>query len=206
VTLNVTITNVSVVGGGEGWLTVYPGGTPLPLAANLNYVDGQEVGNRVTVPVGATGQIALHLGRATNDGSTADVIVDVGGWFTDASVGTGVRFTGLTPNRILDTRLVPGAPLGPNATTLLTVAPTAGVPAAATAVVLNVTITSATERSWLTVWPSDVPQPGTADLNWAAGATRGNLVVVKLGADGTVKINNALGSAHVIVDVQGWYG
>jgi hypothetical protein len=197
---------VSLPAGGEGWLTVYPSGTPLPTASNLNFVHAQEVANRVVMPLGADGKLALHLGRSTNDGSAADVIVDVGGWFTDAAnPAGGARFSPLTPNRILDTRSAGGA-FGPGETRAVQVAGTPGVPAGASAVVLNATVTGPTERSWLTVWPTGVAQPGVSDLNWAAGDTRANLVVAKLGPDGKVNVNNARGSTHVILDVQGWYG
>ena len=33
---------------------------------------------------------------------------------------------------------------------------------------------------------------------------RSNLVIVPVGADGKVDLRNALGSVHLIVDVQGW--
>jgi hypothetical protein len=70
---------------------------------------------------------------------------------------------------------------------------------------LNVTVTNTTKPSFLTVWPDDATKPTASDLNWVAGETVPNLVVVKLGADGGVKIFNAAGSVDVVVDVSGWY-
>ena len=32
-----------------------------------------------------------------------------------------------------------------------------------------------------------------------------NLVIVKVGTDGNVKVYNQIGSVHVIFDVAGWY-
>jgi hypothetical protein len=206
VVVNVTLTNVSLPSGGEGWLTVYPSGTSLPTASNLNFVSGQEVANRVVMPLGADGKLSLHLGRSTNDGSSTDVIVDVGGWFTDATnAAGGATYVPITPNRIADTRSSGGA-FAPNETRAIQVAGTPGVPTDATAVVLNATVTATSARSWLTVWPAGVSQPGVSDLHWAAGDPRANLVVVKLSPDGQLAVNNALGSTHVILDVQGWYG
>jgi hypothetical protein len=71
--------------------------------------------------------------------------------------------------------------------------------------VLNVTATNTTGNSWLAVFASDGSLPPTSDLNWARGQTVPNLVVVKLGADGAIAINNAVGSTDVIGDVVGWY-
>ncbi len=45
----------------------------------------------------------------------------------------------------------------------------------------------------------------TSDLNWTAGLTVPNLVVVKVGADGKIDIYNLAGSTDVIADVVGWY-
>ena len=75
-----------------------------------------------------------------------------------------------------------------------------------TAVVLNVTVTNTTAASYLTVWPSDATQPTASDLNWTPGLTVPNLVVVKVGSDGKIKLYNPAGSTDVIIDVVGWYG
>jgi hypothetical protein len=48
--------------------------------------------------------------------------------------------------------------------------------------------------------------PVASDLNFVGGQTVPNLVVVKVGTDGKINIFNAFGSAHVVVDVVGWYG
>jgi hypothetical protein len=145
-----------------------------------------------------------------------NVIADVGGWFTDATnlAATGSLFVGVTPARILDTRNGTGGfstKLGPGQTIAVTVAGQGGVPAiiapiAPSAVVLNVTVTGTTAGSYLTVWPNLTSRPNASDLNWAAGLTVPNLVVVKLGADGKLGVYNAAGSTDVIIDVVGWYG
>jgi hypothetical protein len=75
-----------------------------------------------------------------------------------------------------------------------------------TAVVLNVTVTNPTAASYLIVWPDGTTRPLASDLNWPAGATVPNLVVVKLGADGAIDLFNGYGTTDVVVDVMGWYG
>jgi hypothetical protein len=74
------------------------------------------------------------------------------------------------------------------------------------AVVINVTVTSTTAASVLTVYPDLTTRPNASDLNWVAGWTRANLVVVKLGTDGKIAIHNGSGSVNVIVDVVAWFG
>jgi len=68
-------------------------------------------------------------------------------------------------------------------------------------------VTNASAPSNLTLFPSDAAMqpPNTSDLNFVAGQTVPNLVVVKLGADGKIGVYNAAGSTNVIVDVLGWY-
>jgi hypothetical protein len=206
VVLNVTATNTTAA----GYLTVFPTGVVQPVASNLNFVAGQTVPNRVVVKVSTGGQVSLF-----NFKGTTDVIVDVGGWFTDGSdaTATGGQFTGLTPARILDTRFGQGTSgaVGANVPVIVQVAGQGSVPAMTAtvpprAVVLNVTVTDTTAASFLTVYPSDAAsRPTASDLNWTAGLTAPNLVVVKLGADGKIAIYNLAGSTDVIADVVGWY-
>jgi serine protease len=90
-----------------------------------------------------------------------------------------------------------------------TVAGRGGVPmvgsgATPTAVIANMAVTNTTAGSNLTVYPSDASQPLASDLNWVAGQTVSNLVVVKLSADGKITIYNGLGSTDVVIDVLGY--
>jgi hypothetical protein len=72
VVLNVTVTNPTAA----SFLTAWPAGAPQPLASDLNYGPGQTVPNLVVVKLGANGAIDLF-----NAFGTADVIVDVVGWY-----------------------------------------------------------------------------------------------------------------------------
>jgi len=107
---------------------------------------------------------------------------------------------------VLDTRVPIGAPstakLGAGATMTLTVP---GLPAAATAVALNVTVTNPTADSYLSVYPGGSGQPNASNLNYVAGQTIPNMVVVPLGPGGTVTLFNAAGTVHVIADLVGYY-
>jgi len=206
VALNVTVTNPT----SAGYVTVYPTGFALPNASNLNFVPGLVVANRVIVKVGAGGQVNLF-----NFAGNTDLVVDVNGWYTDGSnlSASGGTFNGLTSARILDTRFGTGGfgtKLGPGGSINISVAGNGGIPAMGSstppsAVVLNVTVTDTTAASYLRVYPSDAnPVPPTSDLNWTAGATVPNLVIVRPGPDGKVGIYNGGGATDVIVDVLGY--
>jgi hypothetical protein len=69
-----------------------------------------------------------------------------------------------------------------------------------------VTVTNPSAPSFLTVWPDGSTRPLASDLNYLAGLTVPNLVVVKLGANGAIDLFNAFGTTDVVVDVVGWYG
>ena len=202
VALNITATNTVVA---PSYLTVYPTGDTRPTASNLNFKPGQTVANRVIVKLGTGGSIDFF-----DLAGHTDVIADVAGWFTDGTgPTTGSMFVGVTPARVLDTRSTQR--LGPGATLQLQVAGNGGVPAMSSAVpptgvVLNVTATNPTAASYLTAWPDGAAQPLASDLNYVAGQTVPNLVIVKLGANGAVDLFNAFGSTDVVVDVVGWYG
>ncbi|TMF63270.1 MAG: hypothetical protein E6I17_15410, partial [Chloroflexi bacterium] len=107
--------------------------------------------------------------------------------------------------RLLDTRSSGGA-VGAGQSRSLTVAGlTPGAPAGATAVAVNVTVTSTTAASFLTAYPTGQARPLASNLNWTAGKTVANLVVVQVGNGGAVTFYNQFGSAHVVVDLEGYF-
>ena len=208
VALNLTATNASTA----TYLTAFPtGGTP-PATSSLNLAAGQTVANRVIAAIGTGGKVSVY-----NGGGWLDVVVDVGGWFTDASdpAATGGRFTGIPAARTVDTRLggpgIPRAPLRAGVPLGIPGAGFGGVPPMSApvpprALLLNVTATDTSASSFLTVYPSDASLPTSSDLNWAPGTTVSNLVVAKLGSDGRLLLVNGIGTTDVVVDVLGWYG
>ena len=74
------------------------------------------------------------------------------------------------------------------------------------ALVFNVTVTNPTTGSYVTLWPDGPSRPPISDLNFTAGQTVPNLVVVKLGNSATVDIYNALGNTDLVMDLVGFYG
>ncbi|HEX3622442.1 MAG TPA: right-handed parallel beta-helix repeat-containing protein [Acidimicrobiales bacterium] len=201
VALNVTVTDPNA----ESFLTVWPTDVGRPLASNLNYLPGQTVPNLVIVKLGKDGKVDLF-----NNAGTTNIVADVAGWFGADSVALPGTYNPVLPARILDTRTGVGAPaakVGPGATLSLSVDGVGGVPAGAVAaVVLNVTVADPSAVSFLTAWPDGDPRPLASNLNYVAGQTVPNLVVVKVGVGGKIDLFNDAGATDVVVDVAGWYG
>nr|MDT0520172.1 hypothetical protein [Streptomyces sp. DSM 41633] len=181
-----------------GHVTVYPNGQAAPDVSNLNFAPGQIVPNLVTVPV-VNGKVDLR-----NNAGSVDLIADVTGYYA----ATGSTFSAAGPVRLLDTRDGTGAAagaVGPGGLVNLQVAGVAGVPAqGVTAVVLNVTVTNPTGASHLIVHPHGVTRPNVSNLNYTAGQTVANLVVVPV-VDGRVTFFNNSGSVDVIADLNGYF-
>ncbi len=202
VVLNVTATGPTA----GSFLTVWPNGEARPTASNLNFAAGATVPNAVTAKVGTLGKVQIY-----NDKGSVDVIVDVVGYFEP---GEGDAFHALDdPVRIQDSRAAVqvgayntawGA--GTSRTVLVESEVPANIPASATAALLNTTVTGTTAASYLTIYPSGSVKPNASSLNWATGQTLANAVTARLGTDGKIRVDNASGSTHVIIDIYGYYG
>lgn len=199
VALNITATNASA----GGHVIAYASGTKQPATSNVNFVAGQTVPNLAIVPVGEDGYVEL----ANRSEGPVDLIADVTGYFT-RSAASG--YTSVKPSRLVDTRAGLGAAAGQVAgrTTFgVQVAGQGGLPAAGvTAVALNITATGPKGSGHLTAFPSGQQAPSTSSVNFTAGQTVANAVIVPVGPDGKINIRNgAWDPADVIVDVTGYY-
>ena len=73
------------------------------------------------------------------------------------------------------------------------------------AVVVNLTVTDASAEGFLTAFPTGVNRPDASNVNFQAGQTVPNLVVVPLGLDGKILLYNGSGAAaDAVVDVVGY--
>ncbi|MFE6841838.1 PKD domain-containing protein [Streptomyces sp. NPDC057686] len=199
VVLNVTVTNTTEA----GHVTVFPGsGYRQPNTSNLNYESGQSVPNQVIVQVGNDGYVELVNGGW----APVDLIADVTGYFTRTSSS---GYTSLAPSRFVDTREGLGTSKGqvPGYGSFgVQIAERGRVPKGVTAVALNVTVTNPQEAGHLTVFPSGQTAPATSSVNFGAGQTIANSVIVPVGADGKISIRNGSWKpADVVVDVVGYY-
>ena len=196
---------VNLTGAGataDTFLTAWRSGEGMPATSNVNVVANGAVPNLAVIGVGANGAISVF-----NSAGASHVLVDLVGYFRDGTADT-TALVSLVPERLLDTRNGTGGRLGAfeAATEFdLQVTGRGGVPAGCSAAVLNVTIAGPTGDTYLTVWPNGEGQPTTSSLNAGAGQTCANLVISKLGTDGKVRIRNERGTAHVLVDVAGYF-
>jgi hypothetical protein len=125
------------------------------------------------------------------------------GYFVDG----GGAVTAIDPQRLLDTRTgldTNPAPFASGETRLIPVAGRPGVPAAAKAVVLNLTATEPTQPGFLTLWPAGQDQPVASALNFLPGDNVANLVMVRLGQGGALSLYQFGGTTHVVADVVGY--
>jgi hypothetical protein len=88
--------------------------------------------------------------------------------------------------------------------TEMTVTGRHGIPADATAVVLNVTVTEPTGAGYVTVYPCGTDTPGTSNLNYTPGQTIANTVIAKIGTDGKICIYTST-TTHLVIDLNGYY-
>jgi hypothetical protein len=199
VVLNVTVTGTT----DRSYLSVWPAGQARPTVSSLNWQPGWTIPNSVTVKVGAGGKVSVFNSRGQ-----ADVVVDVVGYF---KTGSGSSFHPLDPVRILDSRsgsqVGPfSSPWGAGVTREVTVTQVGGVPTTAAAVLMNVTVTGTTDRSYLSVWPKGQTRPTVSSLNWQPAWTIPNAVTAAVGSGGNIRVFNNRGQTDVIADVAGWYG
>ncbi|WP_063831260.1 PKD domain-containing protein [Streptomyces sp. NRRL F-2664] len=198
VVLNITVTNTSA----DGHITAFPEGTERPTTSNVNYKARQTVPNLVIVPVGKSGYVEL----ANRGGMPVDLIADVTGYFSKtASSG----YTPVTPSRFVDTREGVGTvrgQLGGRKTFSTQISGLRGVPQGISAVALNVTVTNPREAGHLSVFPGGGATPTASNLNFTAGQTIANSVIVPVGQDGKISVfNGAWAGTDVVVDVVGYY-
>jgi hypothetical protein len=237
-TVNVQITGVHVPAGAQAvvvnltainhsssatFVTAYPFGTTRPNASNINLPGGTNVqSNLAIVQLSTSGQITLF-----NSVGSADVIVDIQGYFATPPGGNAGAFHTIPPLRICDTRadkntecattannpiaagtwrhvVLSGDP--PNST-----APSIPTGNNAAAAVFNLTATGGTKPTFLSVAAATgsnqcpTSAPAFSNLNPGANGTLPIRVISQLGSHQDICVFNAAGSINVIVDVSGWF-
>lgn len=121
------------------------------------------------------------------------------------------KFYPVTPCRAVDTRNAAGPYGGPaldaGAPRDFALAGICGTRTGATALAANVTVTSATNAGELSIRPAEEPNATTSSLSYGAGKTRANNALLTLGPGGvvTVRCLQGVGTAHVIIDVVGYF-
>jgi serine protease inhibitor ecotin len=207
VTGNLTVTAQT----GPGYLYLGPAAMNNPTSSTLNGPVGDDRANGVTVALGAGGSLSVTF-VAPAPGPTAHVIFDVTGYFVPNT--SAAKYQALTPARILDTRNGTGfyMGLGPSSSHMargFAVTGWGGVPANATAVTGNLTVTSQTSNGYLYLGPAPMNNPTSSTLNFPVGDDRANGVAVALGIGGALYVTFVAPApgptTHVIFDVTGYF-
>jgi uncharacterized protein DUF4331 len=194
--LNVTAVNSDA----EGWITVYPCGSPRPNASNVNLVPGLVRANLVAAKIGTGGNVCLFVNKGT------DVVADIEGYAPAAS-----PFVSTVPERVLETRVADGRinysgpkPIAGQLIELRVVGfGTTNVPADAGTVLLNLTVTESATDGFVTVFACGTPRPLASNIN-LTGLTTGNLVAAQIGDGGRVCIFTS-NDTHLVADITGYF-
>jgi trimeric autotransporter adhesin len=195
--LNVTVTGTA----DAGFITVFPCGSTQPDASSINYGTDATIANTVVSKLGTGGKVCVF----TQAG--AHLIADLVGYFPAQT-----EYEPLNPARLLDTRpagvtidsVSQRAGLRPaGSITEVLVGGRGGVRTNRYAVVLNVTVVEPTAAGYVTVYPCTAAPPNASNLNFVAGQTVANAVVVDMSAGYKVCIFNSA-PTQVLVDVTGF--
>jgi PKD repeat protein len=197
---------VSVTGpGSAGSLIIYPDGTVRPAQADLAFAPGERASSAVLAVPGSDGKTAFY-----NNSSTA---ITVGIRTTGIEVtsnGTsgqdGDTYVPVGPLRVLDTRTPVHRPVKPGQKITFSVG-SAGVPASADQVLLEVTATNTGAQGSATVAGVNrslqgPPSPGPY---WVKGQTATSLLVVPVASTSLSLLNSSKANTDFTVDVVGYY-
>lgn len=194
--LNVTAVNPAR----GGWVKVVPAGASTTVS-NINVErPGQILANLVTVQLngGAVDIICFD---------PLDVVVDIAGAYVPTSVDVAAgRYVALDAAfRALDTRELPGRPpVAPNSVRRVDVSQV--VPAGASAVVVNLTVTETNAGGYWTAYVPGAARPVASNVNTdAPGQTRANQAILPL-QPGQLAIDvYSYSGGHLVVDVAGYF-
>jgi hypothetical protein len=199
---------LNVVRQGPGTVSSSPGGIACGGACSATFAPGTPV--TLTAGPDAGSIFRGWGGTCTGTALTCDLTMDSAQSVTADFATPGLGYYTATPCRVYDSR-DPGlggpTPLAAGTYTVIVVAGHCGIPAAAEAVSLNVTVVSPTAGAHLRLYPSATPRPTSSSINYAEGQTRANNAIVSLGPDGSLiaYVAQAGGATHVVVDVNGYF-
>ncbi len=158
------------------------------------------------------GSVSFHLAGNTTGAPRSAVLtvanqsVTVTQSASASPNSTPLRFLALAaPCRVADTRSAQGPVVSAGSTRdFLIVSSACGIPAAAQAYAMNVTVVPSGPLTYLTVFPTGVAQPLASTLNSFDGRIKANAAIVPAGTGGAVSVF-ATNNTHVVLDVTGYF-
>ncbi|HEX3539334.1 MAG TPA: RHS repeat domain-containing protein [Acidimicrobiales bacterium] len=188
------------------FLTAYPAGSALPNTSALNVAAaGQVTDNQVTAKIGANGQIAIYNGHGNTD-----VVVDVMGYYNPVPSGAA-GYTPVVPVRVADTRAGSGyqnagQTLGAaQPTDVVQVTGANNIPAAATAVVVDISAFNDPSSGYLVGYADGATLPATANITYGNNVVVTKEATIPLAADGAFDLTYGGGGTDMTVDIEGYY-
>lgn len=187
-----------------GYLTAWPSETDRPGTSNLNFTAGRTTANTVLMSPGLEAGVDIFNGSY----GPVQLIVDVVGYIplgTSTAAGSVVP---VFPVRIADSRVgqqIQG-PVGAVTTQDVQISGQGGIPSGGVAAVIaTIAAIDPKQAGQLTVWQGGTSRPDTSNLNFQAGRTIANTMVLPLGADGKIQVfNGSYGGVQLIVDVNAY--
>lgn len=150
----------------------------------------------------ADGQIEIVNASA----QPIQLVIDVQGYFGAADAGGGYT---PAPGPIYDTRSGSNTPIPAGGTITVQLTGEGDLPRRLVGAVLtDVTVANPGGSGFLRVWADGQDEPGTSNVNFAAGETRTNTALVSAREPATGKMtirNMAAVAVEVRIDAQGWF-
>jgi len=200
--LNVT----AVPQGSLPYLTLWPTGQPQPGVSTLNSFGGTVAANAAIVPAGDGGAVSLFAA------DTADVILDINGYFDTSNGANSLAFYPAPPCRVADTRGPAGQFGGPSMGTgqsrdFPIPLGGCGTPATSRAYALNVTAVPEVLThflGYLSTWPTGQTAPLVSTLNSWTGKVVANAAIVPAGTNESISVF-VTDPTDVILDINGTF-
>jgi hypothetical protein len=204
------VTGILTVSNATNSYAMYLGPVPTasPATSTMNFARGQTISNSVAVALGAGGSLSVNY--LASGGSTADVTFDVTGYFSPYWSGStyypidAAKLVDTTTGLGLTTRLSAGALTRFPVTGDLV---SAGVPAGATAVTVDITVKNDPGGRSMYVGPDDGSHaPSTTTLAVTPGVSASISETVGLNPDGSLlAYYSGSGSADLFVTITGYF-
>ncbi len=199
--------NVTVVPQGRlGYLSAWPSGYTRPQTSLMNSGDGRTKANAAILPAGDNSSVSVYVTQ------TADVILDINGYFVTPSSNT-LAFFSLPPCRVVDTRGTNGDLGGPILANRqvrdfpILEATNCNIPSSAKAYSLNITALPQNGQSlgYLTAWPTGAQQPVVSTLNSPTGVNTANAAIVPAGQGGAISVYPFGNNTNLLIDINGYF-
>ena len=218
----VYVTVTAITPSAQGHLRLFEAGASLPATSSLNFAAGSDATTNGTVVNLSSSGLSVYAALAA--AGTVHVTIDILGWYGAAGERGALRFVGVPPCRLVDTRNAAGSNGGPilssGQTRVFPVTNRCGIPAQARAIAVTATAVAPSSGGYLTLAPgsgmrSGSGTPTTVTVAFPAGVTARAAPSIALlegitaqpPTSGVPVYANvsAGGTVHFVLDVTGFY-